>query len=66
MNNTTYSLHLSFKDGSNPYVRYGMNRQQYSRELLKWKRNYIVTIDKIENGLVFATAERKESHEPQR
>lgn len=60
---TIYSLHLSFKDGSNPFVRYHMTRQQYSRELIRWKRDYIVTIDKIENGLVFATAERKETQE---
>lgn len=39
---TIYSVHILFADGSNPYVRYHMNLEEFGDELKKWSRNHIL------------------------
>lgn len=42
MNTNSYSLHILFEDGSNPYVRYGMTVREFADELKKWDEHYIL------------------------
>ena len=51
-----YSIHLTFADGSNPYVRYRMTRSQYNRELRKWRKHYDITGTMTRIGIYFGTA----------
>ena len=34
------SIHITFADGSNPYIRYSMTVEEFALELLKWTENY--------------------------
>lgn len=36
-------LHLTFSDGSNPYVAFG-DKTKVTKELRKWKKKYDITI----------------------
>ena len=46
------TLHIIFGDGSNPYVRFNMDKKQFRNELRKWKRNYNI-VHKYQNGTIF-------------
>lgn len=48
-------LHITFTNGSNPYVAYG-DESKIKKELKKWKRNYDLYIDKTPSGDYLATA----------
>lgn len=42
-------LHITFKDGSNPYVKYRIRTENgLKRELKKWEKNYELTIRRVE------------------
>ena len=41
-------LHLTFEDGSNPYVVYGI-KQKIIQEIDKWKCNNYLIVNKITN-----------------
>ncbi len=56
-----YSVHITFSDGSNPYVRYGMSRPEYAAEMRRWKSAYLIELDRVEetserDRLIFVTA----------
>lgn len=36
-------LHLTFSDGSNPYVAFG-DKAKVTKELRKWKKKYDITV----------------------
>lgn len=62
--NRRYNLHISFSDGSNPWVRFNMTREEYSHEMERWKLNHIVKINRTEESsfgtsFIFATAREK-------
>lgn len=46
------TIHITFINGSNPYVRLNMDKKQFRNELRKWKRNYNV-VRKHQNGTIF-------------
>lgn len=39
-------LHIAFKDGSNPYVKYGTNKE-LKKEIKKWEKNYSLEIENV-------------------
>lgn len=42
-------LHITFKDGSNPYVKYRLKTENgLKRELKKWEKNYDLTVRRVE------------------
>lgn len=46
------TIHITFTNGSNPYVRVNMDKKQFRSELRKWKRNYNV-VRKHQDGTIF-------------
>lgn len=52
-------LHLSFTDGSNPYVKYVDTIDEVDEEIAKWEKEYKVTVVKEDGAKIFATAEPK-------
>lgn len=52
-------LHLSFTDGSNPYVKYVDTIEEVDEEIAKWEKDYKVTVVKEDGSKIFATAEPK-------
>ena len=52
-------LHLSFTDGSNPYVKYVDTIEEVDEEIAKWEKEYKVTVVKEDGSKIFATAEPK-------
>ena len=41
----TYSFHLTFADGSNPYYSFPTDETTHKAALRKWKRNYDLILD---------------------
>ena len=39
-------LHIAFKDGSNPYVAYGTDKE-LKKEIKKWEKNYNLDIENV-------------------
>ena len=46
------SIHIVFSDGSNPYVRYGMDPEQFALELLKWTKRFCLEFDGVIGGSI--------------
>ena len=46
-NETYYSFHIMFTDGSNPFVSYHMWHDTFKKRIREWMKNYNLTIDKI-------------------
>ena len=46
------TLHITFGDSSNPYVRFNMDERTFKNELRKWKRNYNI-VHKHQDGTIF-------------
>ena len=46
------TIHITFTNGSNPYIRFNMDKKQFRNELRKWKRNYNI-VHKYQNGTIF-------------
>lgn len=44
-------LHLTFTDGSNPYVAFGDNKK-IARELKKWQRKYDISLEEKEDMIL--------------
>ena len=59
----TKSLHITFKDGSNPYVRFNMDIKTYKNELIKWRRNYNIISADEEDGCLYITVEQKSTEQ---
>lgn len=53
-------LHITFTDGSNPWVRFADCSKDISKDLRSWKRHYII-VDKYktENGGIMVTVRPK-------
>ena len=56
----TYTIHIEFTDGSNPYTRFNMNLSEYLDEKAKWEKNYVLVPDMLAGSIVFFTAYEKE------
>lgn len=57
-----YGVHIRFKDGSNPFTRFDMNREEYCKEMKKWKEKYVIEVENAEtlstgDKLIFFSAE---------
>ena len=40
MDDKIYSMHITFADGSNPWVRFNMTRADYGYEVNRWSKNF--------------------------
>lgn len=49
-------LHIAFKDGSNPYVKYGTDKE-LKREIKKWGKNYNLEVENITRNKAIADSE---------
>lgn len=63
----SYSIHISFEDGSTPYAKYNMDRSDYTKEIRKWRKNYTLTLNRVEemewrDRIVFITASKKQEN----
>jgi hypothetical protein len=56
----TKSLHITFENGSNPYVRFNMHRDELKRERKKWEKSYIVTNEYEKDNIIYLTVKEKE------
>jgi len=54
------SIHIQFENGSNPYVRYNMTDNEFTEELEKWQKNYILTLDSVFGMIYLYTAKEKQ------
>lgn len=60
-----YTIHLVFADGSNPFVRYNIAKDQLQAERSKWEKEYDLSLDKFckgvacGGGIYFYTATKK-------
>ena len=39
-------LHIKFKNGSNPFLKYGTEKELF-KELKKWDKNYHLLVDRV-------------------
>ena len=53
------TIHITFTNGSNPYVRFNMNKKQFRNELRKWKRSYNVVRKHQDDTIFNITLEEK-------
>ncbi len=53
------SIHILFKNGSNPYVRYNMSDNEFTEELEKWQKNYNLTLNSMFGTIYTYVAEEK-------
>ena len=53
------SIHIQFVDGSNPYVRYNMDDNEFTEELEKWQKNYTLTLMSMFGTIYSYTAKKK-------
>lgn len=53
------SIHILFKNGSNPYVRYNMSDNEFTEELEKWQKNYNLTLNSMFGTIYTYIAEEK-------
>ena len=51
-------LHISFADGSNPFVKYG-TRAELEREIHRWKRRFIILDRRDKGGCVWLNLSSK-------
>ena len=40
-----FTLHISFENGSNPWVRFGMSTEELGEELIRWSKEWILRLD---------------------
>lgn len=52
-------LHLTFTDGSNPYVKYVDTIEEVDEEIAKWEKDFKVTVIKEDGNKIYAKAEPK-------
>ena len=47
----TFSFHIQFNDGSNPYLHFPTTYKRHYDALCKWKRNFCLTrIDRVRSA----------------
>ena len=54
-------LHINFKDGSNPWIRFNLTNKQFEQMKKGWEKNYKLTLIKDIATGEFYEAERKEN-----
>ena len=40
MSENLYSMHITFADSSNPWVKFNMTRAEYGFEVNRWSKNF--------------------------
>lgn len=53
------SIHIEFANGSNPYVRYNMTDNEFTEELEKWSKNYVLTPTSVFGNIYSYLAKEK-------
>lgn len=56
------TIHILFDDGSNPYVRFNMTDNEFTEELEKWNKNYIMTPTSV-FGMIYTYTAKEKTHE---
>ena len=61
-----YSAHVRFLDGSSPWVKYKMTRNEYGKQMKQWWKTHYLRVEKEEqtsdgNWLIFFLADKKEN-----
>ena len=56
-------IHIEFADGSNPYIKFNMEPEEFAKEILRWSKHFRLTyIRTIAQTTVFRfMAEEKRS-----
>lgn len=54
-------VHITFTDGSNPYIKFTDSKKEADAELKKWSKNFNITVNKNSGGKIFVTAEPKDN-----
>lgn len=55
------SIHIMFEDGSNPYVRYNMTDNEFTDELEKWSKSFVLTPTSIFGTIYTYIAKEKKN-----
>ena len=53
------SIHILFENGSNPYVRFNMDSNEFTEELEKWQKNYTLKLNSVFGMIYTYTAKEK-------
>ena len=56
---STYSFHIQFTDGTNPYFSFPCDRKKHLAQLRKWRKNYDLSVISRSGNLVFLLASQK-------
>lgn len=54
------SIHIQFENGSNPYVRYNMSDNEFTEEIMKWQKNYVLVLTSMFGTIYSYIAKEKE------
>ena len=47
---TRYSFHLEFEDGSDPFLLYNVLKDRFLQERAKWEKKYSLVLDRFVKG----------------
>ncbi len=60
MSDKLYSMHITFADGSNPWVRFNMTRAEYGFEVNRWMKKYDLQHLRESYGVHYFLAKKKD------
>ena len=55
------TIHILFENGSNPYAKFNMTDNEFTEELEKWQKNYILTPESIFGTIYTYKAKEKKN-----
>lgn len=47
------SIHIIFRNGGNPFIRYSLSPEEFARELLRWSDGYKLEFLKATDETIF-------------
>ena len=59
----TYSFHIDFADGSNPYYHFPCSKEEHRKAIRKWRRNWKLTLIGKVDTLYFFNAQERTARE---
>lgn len=60
MSENLYSMHITFADSSNPWVKFNMTRAEYGFEVNHWMKEYDLQHLRESFGIHYFLAKRKQ------
>ena len=61
MSENLYSMHITFADGSNPWVKFNMTKAEYGSEVNRWTKKYDLQHLSESCGVHYYLAKQKDS-----